>query len=428
MPPEIPSSVQPIASGTGGPWRLPSGWEWVRLGSLCRLVNGRAFKEEDWSDSGLPIIRIQNLNDPTRPFNYFNGECSPRYAVRNGDVLISWSGTPGTSFGAFLWNRGKAILNQHIYRADVDEQRCLRPYFVQAVNLRLDELIRRAQGGVGLRHITKAELEHVPLPFPFPSSPSCSLDTQRKIVDQINALMNEVWEARDIASNIRRDTNRLLAASVDEILNRLRDTSRIVPLKAVATAFNGRASGEGQSPVRVLKTKHIYPHTLRLDRPSFMKPEQVAKLPLDRYLQAGDVLMANIAEGTLGRVTYVENSEQGWTVDTQVMILRSMDPRERLIGKWLYYYLCSARGQKEILSRRSGIAFADKRGQTHIYPKNVLEIPVPVPPISQQTEAVTQLDAVLNQTEEMKRLQDMDSECLDQLEQAILNRAFRGEL
>ena len=138
--------------------------------------------------------------------------------------------------------------------------------------------------------------------------------------------------------------------------------------------------------------------------------------------------MANIAEGTLGRVTYVERSEQGWTVDTQVMILRSIDPRESMIGKWLYYYLWSDRGQKEILSRRSGIAFADKRGQTHIYPKNVLEIPVPVPPITQQTEAVTQLDAVLSQTEEMKRLQDMDSECLDQLEQAILDRAFRGEL
>lgn len=138
--------------------------------------------------------------------------------------------------------------------------------------------------------------------------------------------------------------------------------------------------------------------------------------------------MANIAEGTLGRVTYVESTEENWTVDTQVMILRAMDPRERLIGKWLYYCLWSAGGQKEILSRRSGIAFADKRGRTHIYSKNVLEIPVPVPPVSQQTEAVTQLDAVLNQTEEMKRLQDMDSECLDQLEQAILDRAFRGEL
>ncbi len=158
-----------------------------------------------------------------------------------------------------------------------------------------------------------------------------------------------------------------------------------------------------------------------------MKPEQMAKLPLDRYLRLGDVLMANIAEGTLGRVTYVEAADQNWTVDTQVMILRSLD-RERLIGKWLYYYLWSHRGQKEILSRRSGIAFADKRGQTHIYPRNVLEIPVPVPPIAQQLQAVARLDTVLRETEEMKRLQERDSASLDLLEQAILDRAFRGEL
>lgn len=428
MSPAIQDSPNSGTPEIRGPWRLPSGWEWVPLGNLCRLVNGRAFKEEEWSSSGLPIIRIQNLNDSRRSFNYFDGEYSPRHTVKNGDVLISWSGTPGTSFGAFLRNRGQAILNQHIYRADVTDQRCLRPYFVHAVNLQLDDLIRRAQGGVGLRHITKGALEHVPLPIPYPHSPDRSLEVQHVIVERIDAMMNEVVEARTMAADIRRDTNRLLPASVNEALDKLEGGAQVVPLNAVARAFNGRASGEGNSIVRVFKTKHVYPHTLRLDRPSFMKPEQVAKLPSDRYLQAGDVLMANIAEGTLGRVTYVESSEQGWTVDTQVMTLRSMDPRERLIGKWLYYYLWSARGQKEIISRRSGIAFADKRGQTHIYPRNVLEIPVLVPPISQQVQAVALLDAILSETEEMKLLQGRDSECLDKLERSILELAFRGEL
>jgi type I restriction enzyme S subunit len=109
------------------------------------------------------------------------------------------------------------------------------------------------------------------------------------------------------------------------------------------------------------------------------------------------------------------------------MVLRSPNERELLIGKWLYYCLWSDRGQKEILSRRSGIAFADKRGQTHIYPKNVLEIPVPVPPIPHQVQAVAQLNVVLDQTEEMKRLQEQNHVCLDQLEKAILKPAFRGE-
>lgn len=44
----------------------------VRFGDLCKLQNGRAFKPEEWSEEGTPIVRIQNLNDETKPFNYCN--------------------------------------------------------------------------------------------------------------------------------------------------------------------------------------------------------------------------------------------------------------------------------------------------------------------------------------------------------------------
>src|SRR5690554_6101358 len=94
-----------------------------RLGDICKLRNGRAFKPEEWSDRGLPIIRIQNLNDLTKPFNYCNLDIDDKFVVNTDDLLFSWSGTPGTSFGAFIWNRGKGYLNQHIFRVDVDNGR-----------------------------------------------------------------------------------------------------------------------------------------------------------------------------------------------------------------------------------------------------------------------------------------------------------------
>ena len=137
--------------------------------------------------------------------------------------------------------------------------------------------------------------------------------------------------------------------------------------------------------------------------------------------------MANMAEGTLGRVTYVHECEENWTVDTQIMILRPKDENE-VLGKWLYYYFWSERGQREILSRRSGIAFADKRGQTHIYPKDMHLIPFPKMPISAQRQAVAYLDTVLNESEKMTELVQQDIKTLDLLEQSILDRAFRGEL
>ena len=45
-------------------------WPTKQLGEVCELVNGRPFKPHEWEEAGLPIIRIQNLNDPTKPFNY----------------------------------------------------------------------------------------------------------------------------------------------------------------------------------------------------------------------------------------------------------------------------------------------------------------------------------------------------------------------
>lgn len=137
----------------------------ARLGDVCTLVNGYAFKPTDWSDSGLPIIRIQNLNDESATFNYFCGSIDSKYLVRNGDLLFSWSGTPGTSFGAFFWNRGEGVLNQHIFNVHPNES-LYKPYFRYALNGNLDRIIAKAHGGVGLQHITKKELVDIEIPIP----------------------------------------------------------------------------------------------------------------------------------------------------------------------------------------------------------------------------------------------------------------------
>ncbi len=100
------------------PFEVPIHWALVRLGDALQLVNGRAFKPDEWSENGVPIVRIQNLNNEAAPFNYCNTPVLEKFHIDSGDFLISWSGTPGTSFGAHIWSRGHAILNQHIFRVE----------------------------------------------------------------------------------------------------------------------------------------------------------------------------------------------------------------------------------------------------------------------------------------------------------------------
>ena len=136
----------------------------MKVKDICSLQNGRAFKPDDWGTAGLPIIRIQNLNDEEAPFNYYAGDYSPVHEVNDGELLFSWSGTPGTSFGAFRWYRGKGVLNQHIFRVipkiNVDKE-----YLKYALNGNIATIISKAHGGVGLQHITKKELDEIEIPI-----------------------------------------------------------------------------------------------------------------------------------------------------------------------------------------------------------------------------------------------------------------------
>lgn len=193
---------------TTAPYITPGNWRWICIGDQLDLLNGVAFKPSDWISNGIRIVRIQNLNNPSAPFNH----CAPEKArerslINDGSFLISWSGTPGTSFGAFIWNRGPAVLNQHIFRCDFKTD-LFYPQFLQlAINGRLDEMIDKAHGGVGLQHITKGKLEAMLIPLP-------PLSEQYRIVakvDELSVLLDRLATTRATREATR---DRLTTASL----------------------------------------------------------------------------------------------------------------------------------------------------------------------------------------------------------------------
>lgn len=101
--------------GVGSREETSQSWRWLELGEVADFVNGYAFNNTHWGDSGRPIIRIQNLTGTSSKFNYFDGEVDYRYSVDPGDLLISWS----ASLDAFIWSGPKAWLNQHIFRVTI---------------------------------------------------------------------------------------------------------------------------------------------------------------------------------------------------------------------------------------------------------------------------------------------------------------------
>lgn len=133
------------------------------LGDIFDFKNGRAFKKTEWKNNGLPIIRIQNLNDKMAGYNYFQGDYDKNIEVNGGDLLFSWSGTVGSSFGPHLWNRERGVLNQHIFKLKPKYDIDVSFAFYALLDI-TSEIEKQTHGAGGLVHITKKKLERFTIP------------------------------------------------------------------------------------------------------------------------------------------------------------------------------------------------------------------------------------------------------------------------
>ena len=134
---------------------------YVKLGDLATYINGYAFKPKDRGDKGLPIIRIQDLTGNTYDKGFYDGKYPSKIEINNGDVLISWS----ASLGVYLWNGGKALLNQHIFKVIFDKKEIDKDYFIYAVRFSLKRLHQLTHGAT-MKHIVKKDFDNVVIPYP----------------------------------------------------------------------------------------------------------------------------------------------------------------------------------------------------------------------------------------------------------------------
>ena len=133
----------------------------IKLGDVATYINGYAFKPEDRGEVGLPIIRIQDLTGNAYDLGFYNGDYPKRIEINDGDVLISWS----ASLGVYVWNRGRALLNQHIFKVQFDKVNIDESYFVYAVRQKLAEMAMKTHGAT-MKHIVKKDFEETLIPYP----------------------------------------------------------------------------------------------------------------------------------------------------------------------------------------------------------------------------------------------------------------------
>jgi len=151
--------------------KLPEGWVESKLENLASFINGYAFKQENWKEEGLPIIRIEQLLNPDAKCDYSDIILPDAYLINDGDLIFSWSATIAIK----LWNRGKSYLNQHLYKV-IPKSIIDKKYLKHLLDHKIKDLLKETHGTT-MKHITRSFLLNFKVFYPK------DYNEQRKIAD-----------------------------------------------------------------------------------------------------------------------------------------------------------------------------------------------------------------------------------------------------
>jgi len=187
---------------------LPEGWVWTRLGEICFIQGGYAFKSKDYIDSGIPLIRISNIQDSRITFSsnivFLDLRCKgkyPDFLVYKGDILIALSGATTGKYGIYAED-ATALLNQRVGRI-----RLYTPAFTSSkylfsyMGIIRGDILKEAYGAAQ-PNISPTDLALFPLPFP-------PLPEQHKIVEEIERRLSVADEIEKAVDQSLKQAERL---------------------------------------------------------------------------------------------------------------------------------------------------------------------------------------------------------------------------
>ena len=132
---------------------VPRGWEYKKLKDICKVLNGRAYKNTEFKEEGIPIVRIQNLTGGGKTV-FSDLDLPQDKLIEKEDFIYAWSAT----FGPYIWRGPKSIYHYHIWKMDVDETIISR-YFLYLTMFRKTESMKSAGTGSIFTHLTKVIME-----------------------------------------------------------------------------------------------------------------------------------------------------------------------------------------------------------------------------------------------------------------------------
>lgn len=175
------------------------GYELKRLGDICELHNGFAFKSSEYLTKGVPLLTIKHIPnlDLTNCKFIKNNSKFNKNVVKMNDILIALT---GNTIGKFvLYNKNDYIYcNQRIGTLRLNEGSPEFIYYL-LLSIELQKIILNIASASAQPNISIKTIENFNIPIP--KSP----EKIQYWVDKINAPFNEKNEKQTLLENLERE-------------------------------------------------------------------------------------------------------------------------------------------------------------------------------------------------------------------------------
>ena len=166
------------------PFDIPESWCWCRLGEICNVNGGYAFKSTGYTQTGVRVIRISDFNEngfvntKTVYHPYFD-ELEPYILEKKNILLCMTGGTVGKSY--FVTDLPeKMVVNQRV--ATIKILKCIEEYInIVILNPFVQKIINKSKNSTN-DNISMDLIKSLPIPLP-------PLAEQKAIVAKIEELL-----------------------------------------------------------------------------------------------------------------------------------------------------------------------------------------------------------------------------------------------
>lgn len=408
------------------PWQLPEGWVWMPLAQVCEYLS--LGKTPKYANSGPLVVKTRHVysegfrEQPTQRSSASYQESS---FLRQDDLLMTATGRGAIGRLMIVPEVSeKLVTDSHIFT--IRTKPIVLPqwllYFLKSPDGQ-KAIFARESGTAfaekrGQTQINASDFSTIKVPVPFPSDLTRSLNIQRQIVVYIEALLDEVKEARRILEQMHLDAEETLDSALIEVFDKAvtdKWTNKTLLgklAKILATLVDPRQP-------QYKKLPHIGVNSIQSSfckLGSYKTAEEDGVISGKYLFEPGMVLYSKIRP-------YLRKAV---LVDFRGLCSADIYPlsviSNNLLPRFLMWSLISDFFTRFAINN-SGRAQIPKINRDTLFSYELL-----FPRLEEQQRIVLYLDTVKAEVEEMLKTLDQDSQLLNQLEQSILEDAFRRRI